>query len=223
MKQRITNVPRQFVEHFDLLDLFCVGRGRSKMHLLQRVPRPLAALPLPLLLLLALTALANAAIDKDNKSSSLSPSPSLNGAELQHNVINLSLHTEIKGSHNASTDSGSGSDNDSDSFVQFDLTRTQRLRDSLNVFDLSLLAAQWPRLEAERVLSVNCTKDMRSYLRGLSEAAMWAVKSEYTRARSGNAVGMEQNCRGNTVRKNRKPCGESNLTAKVAEITRIGL
>lgn len=180
MKQRITNVPRQFVEHSELVDLFFLrkrereretGRSRSKMRL-QRILRPLAAL---LTLALSLT-LTSAAIDKDNKSSlagiNLPPSPSvLNGAELQHNVINLSLHTEIK---------GSSSGNNNDSFVKFDLTRTQRLRDSLNVFDLSLLAEQWPRLEAERVLSVNCTKDMRSYLRGLSEASMWAVKSKYS-------------------------------------------
>lgn len=145
---------------------------------LQRMLRPLSALPL-LLALLSLATYAAAAIDKDNKSSSPVPDAELQ----QHNVINLSLHTEIKGANNNNSSSSKVS---SDADIKFDLTRTQRLRDSLNVFDLSLLAEQWPRLEAERLLSLNCTKDMRSYLRALSEATMWAVKSKYSQPNSGN-------------------------------------
>lgn len=136
--------------------------------------RPLSALPL-LLVLLSLAAYATAAIDKDNKSSSPAATASTDAELQQHNVINLSLHTEIKDSNNNNSSNVS-----SDADIKFDLTRTQRLRDSLNVFDLSLLAEQWPRLEAERLLSLNCTKDMRSYLRALSDATMWAVKSKYS-------------------------------------------
>ncbi|TDG40019.1 hypothetical protein AWZ03_013559 [Drosophila navojoa] len=129
-------------------------------------------LPLPLLLLLALAAsVALAAIDsKDNKSSPIiSPD--------QHNVINLSLQTETNNNNNNQSNGSSSSE----ASASFDLTRSQRLRDALNVFDLSLLASQWPRLEATRMLSANCTKDMRSYLHGLTDAKMWAVKSEYNR------------------------------------------
>ncbi|KAH8387828.1 hypothetical protein KR093_009722 [Drosophila rubida] len=115
---------------------------------------------LALLLLVATTTIGEAAIDKDNKSS-----VAVIGDVNQHNIINLRLHTESNNSNN-------------DSDVDFDLTRTQRLRDSLNVFDLSLLAAQWQSVEAARTLSVNCTKDMRSYLRGLTDATMWAVKMD---------------------------------------------
>ncbi|KAM8719653.1 hypothetical protein ACLKA7_005821 [Drosophila subpalustris] len=125
---------------------------------------------LPLLLLALTLTLAEAAIDKDNKSSAASI-----GDVNQHNVINLRLHTEINNNNN---DSNSSSDANVDVDVNFDLSRTQRLRDSLNLFDLSLLAAQWPRVEAARTLRVNCTKDMRSYLRGLSDAKMWAVKMD---------------------------------------------
>lgn len=142
---------------------------------LPRMLRPLSALPL-LLVLLSLAAHATAAIDKDNKSSSPAATASSDAELQQHNVINLSLHTEIKGGNNNNNSSNVSSDAD----IKFDLTRTQRLRDSLNVFDLSLLAEQWPRLEAERLLSLNCTKDMRSYLRALSDATMWAVKSKYS-------------------------------------------
>ncbi|XP_034490269.1 uncharacterized protein LOC117793926 [Drosophila innubila] len=125
-----------------------------------------------LLLLLALTlTLTEAAIDKDNNKSSAAINSTLIGDVNQHNVINLRLHTEI----NNNNDNRS---NNSDVNVNFDLSRTQRLRDSLNVFDLSLLAAQWQRVEAAHPLSVNCTKDMRSYLRGLSDAKMWAVKMD---------------------------------------------
>lgn len=136
---------------------------------LQRALRPQLAM---LLLLLALAAtVAQPAIDnRDNKDNKSSPIISAD----QHNVINLSLHTENNNNNNRSSDSSSGSDAD----ISFDLTRTQRLRDALNVFDLSLLASQWPRLEATRMLSVNCTKDMRSYLHGLTDSKMWAVKSE---------------------------------------------
>lgn len=127
-------------------------------------------LPLPLLLLALAASVTLAAIDsKDNKSSPIiSPD--------QHNVINLSLQTETNNNNINGNRSSS-----SDTNVNFDLTRRQRLRDALNVFDLSLLAPQWPRLEATRMLSVNCTKDMRSYLHGLTDATMWAVKSKYKR------------------------------------------
>ncbi|KAH8265136.1 hypothetical protein KR044_001562 [Drosophila immigrans] len=124
----------------------------------------LARLLLPLLLLQLVAQIAEAAIDKDNNKSSAV----ISDVDHQHNTINLRLHTEITNNSN----------NRSDDDVNFDLTRTLRLRDSLNVFDLSLLAAQWQRVEAARKLSVNCTKDMRSYLRGLTDATMWAVKMD---------------------------------------------
>lgn len=149
---------------------------------LQRMLRPLSALPL-LLALLSLATYAAAAIDKDNKSSFPAASAPTDTELQQHNVINLSLHTEIKSANN---NNNSSSNVSSDADIKFDLKRTQRLRDSLNVFDLSLLAEQWPRLEAERLLSLNCTKDMRSYLRALSEATMWAVKSKYSQPNRGN-------------------------------------
>ncbi|XP_060663738.1 uncharacterized protein LOC132796550 [Drosophila nasuta] len=116
-----------------------------------------------LLVSVSVSTIAEAAIDKDNKSSSAAVIGDVN----QHNVINLRLQTE-------NNNNNSGSDVD----FNFDLSRTQRLRDSLNVFDLSLLAAQWQQVEAARTLSANCTKDMRSYLRGLTDATMWAVKMD---------------------------------------------
>lgn len=115
-----------------------------------------------LALLIALAATNQAAIDKDegkfshNLTTSSSPD--------QHNVINLSLHTELPAPRESSS--------------SFDLSRTRRLRDALNVFDLALLGAKWGQVETEGGIAANCSRDMRSYLAGLSDAKMWAVKSE---------------------------------------------
>ncbi|XP_052856836.1 uncharacterized protein LOC128265072 [Drosophila gunungcola] len=114
---------------------------------------------LVLAMLLSLLATPQAAIDKDeSKFPSGRHNLSSSGSSDQHNVINLSLHGDPKPS--------------------FDLSRTRRLRDALNVFDLAVLAAQWGHVEKSGGVSANCSRDMRSYLAGLSDAKMWAVKMD---------------------------------------------
>ncbi|KAH8244729.1 hypothetical protein KR038_001996 [Drosophila bunnanda] len=123
-----------------------------------------------LALILALAAIGRAAIDKDEgkfpagRHHNLTASPS--SPSDQHNVINLSLHTELP----APPPPGPA--------ASFDLSRTRRLRDALNVFDLALLAAKWGQVETDGGIAANCSRDMRSYLAGLSDAKMWAVKMD---------------------------------------------
>lgn len=90
-----------------------------------------------LALLISLLAGNQAAIDKDEGKLpagrlASSSSSSSSGSD-QHNVINLSLHT--------------GLTSDLDPALSYDLSRTRRLRDALNVFDLSLLAERWGQVE----------------------------------------------------------------------------
>ncbi|KAH8306887.1 hypothetical protein KR018_011696, partial [Drosophila ironensis] len=116
---------------------------------------------LALVVMLAILAGNQAAIDREDK---LPASLAVPGSAAdQHNVINLSLHTTLPSPEGAPS---------------YDLTRTRRLRDALNVFDLDLLAAKWGQVELAGGLSGNCSRDMRSYLAGLSDAKMWAVKMD---------------------------------------------
>ncbi|KAH8419666.1 hypothetical protein KR009_000681, partial [Drosophila setifemur] len=115
---------------------------------------------LVLALLISLMATNQAAIDKDEGKIPPGRHNPLTGTD-QHNVINLSLHSESK-----------------DPALSFDLSRTRRLRDALNVFDLALLAEKWGQVEIAGGVSGNCSRDMRSYLAGLSDAKMWAVKMD---------------------------------------------
>ncbi|EDW86385.1 uncharacterized protein Dwil_GK17715 [Drosophila willistoni] len=119
---------------------------------------------LPWTILLLLLGSTRGAIDKDEGKVKLNISAaSVTDNNQNHNVINLSLHTGLV---------------DADRDLSIDLSRAQRLRDNLNVFDLSQLAAAWPALMAESKLSTNCTKDMRSYFHGLTETKMWAIKMD---------------------------------------------
>ncbi|XP_017065097.1 uncharacterized protein LOC108103880 [Drosophila eugracilis] len=120
---------------------------------------------LVLAMLLSLLATPQAAIDKEDGKFPTGRHNLSSGSD-QHNVINLSLH-------------GVGADSiPIDPKLSFDLSRTRRLRDALNVFDLAVLAAQWGQVESAGGVSVNCSRDMRSYLGGLSDAKMWAVKMD---------------------------------------------
>ncbi|KAH8332042.1 hypothetical protein KR067_010559, partial [Drosophila pandora] len=119
---------------------------------------------LVLALLISLLAGNQAAIDKDEGKLPAGRLASSASGPDQHNVINLSLHT--------------GLTSDLDPALSYDLSRTRRLRDALNVFDLSLLAEHWGQVEVSGRVSGNCSRDMRSYLGGLSDAKMWAVKMD---------------------------------------------
>lgn len=127
---------------------------------------------LVLALLISLLAGNQAAIDKDESKLPAGRLASSASGSDQHNVINLSLHT--------------GLTSDLDPALSYDLSRTRRLRDALNVFDLSLLAEHWGRVEVSGRVSGNCSRDMRSYLGGLSDAKMWAVKSKSKRVKDSN-------------------------------------
>ncbi|KAH8362612.1 hypothetical protein KR200_004499 [Drosophila serrata] len=118
-----------------------------------------------LALILALSAINQAAIDKDEGKFPGSNHNLTTSAD-HHNVINLSLHTELLPAPPAPQ------------AASFDLSRTRRLRDALNVFDLDLLATKWGQVETAGGIGTNCSRDMRSYLAGLSDAKMWAVKMD---------------------------------------------
>lgn len=123
---------------------------------------------LVLAMLLSLLATPQAAIDKDD--GKFPPGRhNLSSAPDQHNVINLSLHGDLTAATLLPH---------VDPKLSYDLSQTRRLRDALNVFDLAVLAAQWGQVESSGGVSANCSRDMRSYLGGLSDAKMWAVKSK---------------------------------------------
>ncbi|BFG00152.1 uncharacterized protein DMAD_00214 [Drosophila madeirensis] len=119
---------------------------------------------LVLALLLSLLATPQAAIDKDEGKQSSSSSVRHNITGDQHNVINLSLHPGLPTTNEPP--------------AAIDLTHARRLRDALNVFDLTLLADRWSSLESSGALGANCSRDMRSYLSALSDSKMWAVKMD---------------------------------------------
>ncbi|XP_033171238.1 uncharacterized protein LOC117148124 isoform X2 [Drosophila mauritiana] len=123
---------------------------------------------LVLAMLLSLLATPQAAIDKDD--GKFPPGRhNLSSAPDQHNVINLSLHGDL---------TAATLPPHVDPKLSYDLSQTRRLRDALNVFDLAVLAAQWGQVESSGGVSANCSRDMRSYLGGLSDAKMWAVKMD---------------------------------------------
>lgn len=63
-----------------------------------------------------------------------------------------------------------------DQAMDIDLTRTLRLKDVLNVFDLNIIASQWSNIRSE--FSANCSMDFYKYLQGLKNSTMWSVKSK---------------------------------------------
>ncbi|XP_037943921.1 uncharacterized protein LOC119676734, partial [Teleopsis dalmanni] len=57
-----------------------------------------------------------------------------------------------------------------------DFSRTLRIRDVLNFFDIAHIASSWSNIRTE--ISTNCSKDTSKYIQGLVEANMWAVKMD---------------------------------------------
>lgn len=60
---------------------------------------------------------------------------------------------------------------------EVDLSQSLRLKDTLNIFDIQHLAANWRTVRSE--VGANCSKDLRTYFEGLKRGALWAAKSKY--------------------------------------------
>lgn len=60
---------------------------------------------------------------------------------------------------------------------EVDLSQSLRLKDTLNIFDIQHLAANWRTLRSE--VGANCSRDLRTYFEGLKRGALWAAKSKY--------------------------------------------
>lgn len=91
----------------------------------------------------------------------------LNAGDRDLQPLNLRLHP----ANDSSSPSSVMTSN-----TNIDLSLTQRLKDTLNIFDISYLASQWINVRSD--ISANCSQDIYKYLQGLQQAKMWAMKSK---------------------------------------------
>ncbi|XP_005184104.2 nose resistant to fluoxetine protein 6 [Musca domestica] len=127
---------------------------------------------LPLLLLLGRVSCLEAAIsngDGSVETMSHNISQQLNASNRDLQPLNLRLHP-ANYSANASPPA------DTSLNTELELNLSVRLKDMLNIFDLSYLASQWINVRSD--ISANCSQDIYKYLRGLQEAKIWAIKMD---------------------------------------------
>ncbi|XP_013108228.1 nose resistant to fluoxetine protein 6 [Stomoxys calcitrans] len=136
--------------------------------------RPIAAF-LPLLLLASIPSLYAAIENGDGgggEARILNITQHLETVQHELQPLNLRLYpTNDSSTPSLSTPSTMPTDTD-----VVDLKLTLRLKEMLNIFDLSYLASQWINVRSD--VSANCSQDIYKYFQGLQQAKIWAMKMD---------------------------------------------